>query len=89
MGGRAPSRAPYDSLDGLLAAGNRAYEEEFGRVFVVRAAGRSRREMLAELERRLRLDAEAELAEAAGALREIALLRIPQLFSAPGSPLGL
>ena len=64
-----------------LAAGNRAYEERFGRVFLIRAAGRSRAEILAELERRLALDPEEEIGIVGAELRDIALLRIPQLFA--------
>jgi 2-oxo-4-hydroxy-4-carboxy-5-ureidoimidazoline decarboxylase len=64
-----------------LADGNRAYEERFGRVFLIRAAGRGRPEILAELHRRLELDPETEAAVVAGELRDIALLRIPQLFA--------
>lgn len=58
--------------------GNRAYEERFGRVFLIRAAGRSPDEMLAELERRLANEDETEVAEACGQLAEIALLRLRQ-----------
>jgi 2-oxo-4-hydroxy-4-carboxy-5-ureidoimidazoline decarboxylase len=64
-----------------LADGNRAYEERFGRVFLIRAAGRSRPEILAELHRRLELDPETEAGVVASELRDIALLRIPQLFA--------
>jgi 2-oxo-4-hydroxy-4-carboxy-5-ureidoimidazoline decarboxylase len=63
-----------------LAEGNHAYEERFGRVFLIRAAGRSRPEILAELRRRLELDPGTEVAVVAGELRDIALHRIPQLF---------
>ncbi len=59
-----------------IAAGNAAYEQRFGRVFLIRAAGRSPDEILAELERRLGNDDDAEAAEALGQLREIALLRL-------------
>lgn len=59
-----------------IAAGNAAYEERFGRVFLIRAAGRSPEEILVELDRRLLLDADAEAAEAAEQLRQIALLRL-------------
>lgn len=59
-----------------IAAGNAAYEERFGRVFLIRAAGRSPEEILAELTRRLLLDDEAEAAEATEQLRQIALLRL-------------
>jgi 2-oxo-4-hydroxy-4-carboxy-5-ureidoimidazoline decarboxylase len=67
-------------LAAALAAGNEAYERKFGRVFLIRAAGRGRSEILAELNRRLRLDPEVEIEVVASELREIASLRIPQLF---------
>ena len=70
-----------EALADALARGNAAYEERFGRVFLIRAAGRSRPEILAELRRRLQLDPEVELREVGSELRDIALLRIPQLFS--------
>ena len=66
-----------------IADGNRAYEERFGRVFLIRAAGRSPEEMLAELERRLGDDAAAEAREALSQLAEIALLRL-RAFLAEG-----
>lgn len=59
-----------------LAEGNAAYERRFGRVFLIRAAGRSPAEILAELDRRLGNDPDAEIAEALGQLAEIALLRL-------------
>lgn len=62
-----------------LAAGNRAYEERFDRVFLIRAAGRDAPEILAELERRLGNDDDAERAETVQQLREIALLRLQQV----------
>ena len=64
-----------------MAAGNAAYEERFGRVFLVRAAGRSPEQLLAELERRLGNDPDTEWREAAGALAEIALLRLAATVS--------
>lgn len=64
------------SLGEEIAAANIAYEERFGRVFLVRAAGRTPSEMLAELRRRLGNDPEVEIAEAIAQLREIALLRL-------------
>ncbi|MGH3361489.1 MAG: 2-oxo-4-hydroxy-4-carboxy-5-ureidoimidazoline decarboxylase [Nocardioides sp.] len=62
-----------------LAAGNLAYEDRFDRVFLIRAAGRTGPEILAELERRLGNDGETERAETVTQLREIALLRLGQL----------
>jgi 2-oxo-4-hydroxy-4-carboxy-5-ureidoimidazoline decarboxylase len=64
-----------------LVDGNRAYEERFGHVFLIRAAGRSPEQMLAELERRLANDAEAERAEATEQLAQISGLRVRGLVS--------
>lgn len=64
-----------------LAAGNAAYEERFGRIFLVRAAGRSAEEVLVLLEERLRHDPEHELEVTAQQLREIALLRLEGMVS--------
>ena len=49
------------------------------RVFLIRAAGRTGPQILAELERRLDNDDEAERAETVRQLREIALLRLDRL----------
>lgn len=59
-----------------LAAGNTAYEERFDRVFLIRAAGRSADEILAELDRRLLNSVAEERMETISQLREIALLRL-------------
>ncbi|KQT90968.1 OHCU decarboxylase [Marmoricola sp. Leaf446] len=64
-----------------LAAGNRAYEERFDRIFLVRAAGRSAEEVLDLLEQRLTHDPLTELAVTAGQLREIAVRRVRGLVS--------
>jgi 2-oxo-4-hydroxy-4-carboxy-5-ureidoimidazoline decarboxylase len=64
-----------------LVEGNRAYEERFGHVFLIRAAGRSPEEMLAELRRRLANDAEAEQAEATEQLAQITGLRVRGLVT--------
>ena len=70
------------ALVAAMDEGNRAYEERFGRIFLIRAAGRSRPEILAELHRRLQLTDDAEAAEVADQLRQIALLRLRTLFAA-------
>ncbi|HEV2927721.1 MAG TPA: 2-oxo-4-hydroxy-4-carboxy-5-ureidoimidazoline decarboxylase [Propionibacteriaceae bacterium] len=67
-------------LAAQLAAGNRAYEEKFGRIFLIRAAGRSRPEILDELHRRLQLEPDAEIKVVAAELRDIALRRIARVF---------
>jgi len=73
-------QASVDADDADLAAaiadGNRAYEARFDRVFLIRAAGRSRSEILAELHRRLALDDDTEAAIVGSELRDIALLRL-------------
>jgi 2-oxo-4-hydroxy-4-carboxy-5-ureidoimidazoline decarboxylase len=63
-----------------IAAGNAAYEQRFGRVFIIRAAGRTRREILDELTRRLTLDQAVELQVVGEQLRDIALLRLEKLY---------
>ena len=62
-----------------LVAGNRAYEERFDRVFLIRAAGRDSSEILSELERRLGNDDVTEREETLTQLRQIALLRLEQV----------
>jgi 2-oxo-4-hydroxy-4-carboxy-5-ureidoimidazoline decarboxylase len=64
-----------------LAEGNKAYEENFGRVFLIRAAGRTAPEILAALHERLRHTAAEEDAIVAQQLREIALLRLEGVIS--------
>jgi 2-oxo-4-hydroxy-4-carboxy-5-ureidoimidazoline decarboxylase len=61
-----------------LAAGNAAYEKRFGRVFLIRAAGRDADQLLSELDRRLGNDDAAERAETVDNLRQIALLRLAE-----------
>ena len=68
------------ALAAQLAAGNRAYEERFGRIFLIRAAGRTRPEILEELHRRLDLEPDDEVKVVAAELRDIALRRIAQVF---------
>jgi 2-oxo-4-hydroxy-4-carboxy-5-ureidoimidazoline decarboxylase len=77
------SRREQSGVDGsdtdvaaALAAGNTAYEARFGRVFLIRAAGRQAPEILSELRRRLGNDDPAERAETVDQLRQIALLRL-------------
>ncbi len=73
-------QAAVDPTDGEVAtqlrSGNRCYEKRFNRVFLIRAAGRSTAEIIAELDRRLANDDGAERAETIAQLREIALLRL-------------
>jgi 2-oxo-4-hydroxy-4-carboxy-5-ureidoimidazoline decarboxylase len=64
-----------------LLDGNRAYEERFDHVFLIRAAGRSPEEMLAELRRRLGNDDETERRETTEQLAQISALRVKGLVS--------
>ena len=64
-----------------LADGNRRYEERFDHVFLVRAAGRSPEEMLAELQRRLGNDERSERAEVTEQLAQITELRVRGLVT--------
>ncbi|WP_461164406.1 2-oxo-4-hydroxy-4-carboxy-5-ureidoimidazoline decarboxylase [Arthrobacter sp. R4-81] len=64
-----------------LAEGNRAYEEKFGHVFLIRAAGRTAPEILAALKERLTNTPDLEEAIIAQQLREIALLRLQGVIS--------
>jgi 2-oxo-4-hydroxy-4-carboxy-5-ureidoimidazoline decarboxylase len=70
-----------DATRAALAEANRAYEERFDRVFLVRAAGRSPEELLAELRRRLDNDEDTERTEVTGQLAEITALRVRELVS--------
>jgi 2-oxo-4-hydroxy-4-carboxy-5-ureidoimidazoline decarboxylase len=81
--GGAQSRREQSGVDptagdtaARLKAGNAAYEKRFGRVFLIRAAGRDAEEILSQLERRLQNDAVTERAETVDNLRQIALLRL-------------
>lgn len=65
-----------------LAEGNAAYEQRFGRVFLIRAAGRSAGEILDALTARLGNDDATEDAVVAEQLREIAVLRLKGAIAA-------
>ena len=65
-----------------LREGNVAYERRFDRVFLVRAAGRTPDELLAELERRLGNDPQTEQQEVLEQLRQITRLRVEGLLRA-------
>ncbi|WP_324275253.1 2-oxo-4-hydroxy-4-carboxy-5-ureidoimidazoline decarboxylase [Blastococcus brunescens] len=70
-----------DATREALLDGNRRYEERFDHVFLIRASGRSPQEMLAELERRLGNEEEAERAEVTEQLAQITALRVRGLVS--------
>ena len=65
-----------DDARAALAAGNAAYEERFGHVFLIRATGLSGTQMLAALEQRLHNDETSERLVATRELRDITALRV-------------
>lgn len=65
-----------------LAAGNRAYEERFGHIYLVCAAGRGAPELLAILRDRLRNDPATEREAVRGELRKINEIRLTRLIGA-------
>jgi 2-oxo-4-hydroxy-4-carboxy-5-ureidoimidazoline decarboxylase len=65
-----------------LAAANRAYEEKFGRIFIVCATGKSAAEMLVILRARLSNDAPTELREACEQQRQITQIRLRKWLAA-------
>lgn len=79
--GQAPVDANDATVNAAIAGGNREYEERFGRVFLIRAAGRSGAEIPVELNRRLQLDDAADQRIAGEQLLEIARIRLDQLIA--------
>ena len=85
----AVSRTEQASVDGndadllaRIAEGNRAYEERFGWIYLVRAAGRTGEELLDLLDVRLGNTPEAEQVVVRDQLTEIALLRLRTALAA-------
>ena len=68
-----------------LAAGNEAYEERFGQVFLICATGLSAAEMLAALRTRLGNDPDTEAKIVREELRKITGLRLRKLLGGDGT----
>ena len=68
-----------EQIQRALQEGNRAYEERFDRVFLIRAAGRTPEEILGELRRRMNNDDQTELSEVIEQLRQITYRRLEAL----------
>ena len=81
--GSATSRAEQSGVDNVdeFVAANREYEQRFGRIYLVCAAGRGGVELLADLRSRLANDADTELAVTVRELGKIALLRLEKAVS--------
>jgi 2-oxo-4-hydroxy-4-carboxy-5-ureidoimidazoline decarboxylase len=75
------SLALDDDVQRRLVEGNRAYEQRFGRVFLIRAAGRSSTEILDKLQTRLGNSPDTEDEVVAEQLRQIALIRLAGVVS--------
>jgi 2-oxo-4-hydroxy-4-carboxy-5-ureidoimidazoline decarboxylase len=76
---------PADArLQAALREGNVAYEQRFGHVFLVRAAGRSSAEILAALRERLGNDPVTERGVVRDQLAQIATLRLSALLDRLG-----
>lgn len=71
-----------DDVQQQLTEANLAYETRFGRVFLIRAAGRSSTEILDKLQTRLSNDPDTEDDVVADQLRQIALVRMAGVVSA-------
>jgi len=69
-----------DEVRAALAEANRAYEDRFGHVFLIRASGRSAGELLAALRGRLGNDPDTEWGVVAEELGEITRLRLERLL---------
>jgi 2-oxo-4-hydroxy-4-carboxy-5-ureidoimidazoline decarboxylase len=74
-----------DALQQELVEGNRAYEERFGRVFLICATGKSGEQILSSLRERLGNDTRTEARVVADELRQIALVRLRKLVNEEGS----
>ncbi|NUS08957.1 MAG: 2-oxo-4-hydroxy-4-carboxy-5-ureidoimidazoline decarboxylase, partial [Nonomuraea sp.] len=73
-----------DDLRAALAAGNRAYEQRFGHVYLVCATGLSGSELLARLRARLGNDEETERGVVRDELAKITRLRLGKLMEEEG-----
>jgi OHCU decarboxylase len=72
--------AADQEVQAAIARGNAAYEDRFGYVFLISAAGRDAEEILADLRARLANDPDTELRVAAEEHRRITRLRIERLL---------
>ncbi len=81
-GEQAGVDAPDGTARAELAAGNRAYEERFGHIYLVCASGRGARELFAILRDRLRNDPATEQRVVRAELGKINDLRVARLMGA-------
>lgn len=79
---QAAALAAGEDVQTLLEQGNREYERRFGRVFLIRAAGRTPEEMYDALRTRLGNDEETERGVVLRELAQIVRLRLERLVEA-------
>jgi 2-oxo-4-hydroxy-4-carboxy-5-ureidoimidazoline decarboxylase len=77
---QAGAAAADDEIAAALAEGNRAYEERFGRIYIVCASGKTGKQLLRILRARLQNDPDTELRVAAAEQVKITELRLEKLF---------
>jgi OHCU decarboxylase len=82
-GEQSRAREAPEEARAALAAANRVYEERFGFIFIVCAAGKTAAELLDICRGRLKNDAEAELRVAASEQWRITELRLRKFLNAP------
>jgi 2-oxo-4-hydroxy-4-carboxy-5-ureidoimidazoline decarboxylase len=80
----AAATSTDDATREALAEANRAYEKQFGHVFLIFASGRGPAEILAAARERLAHDEAAERAVVSDELRKIARLRLERVLDAFG-----
>ncbi|MBU9812598.1 2-oxo-4-hydroxy-4-carboxy-5-ureidoimidazoline decarboxylase [Rahnella sp. SL6] len=79
-GEQATLNISQQAVTDALHDGNLRYEQRFGRVFLIRAKGRSAEQILDNLQRRLQNLPDDEDRETAQQLKEITLLRLKEIF---------
>lgn len=82
---QAEMRTADPETAAAITAGNAAYERRFGRIFLIRAAGRTPEEIVGELHRRLTLEPAEEQGEAIAQLAEIAMARLRSAVAMEGT----
>jgi OHCU decarboxylase len=77
---QAGASSAGEEIAAALAEGNRAYEERFGRIYIVCASGKTAKQLLSILRKRLGNDPDTELRVAAAEQWKITELRLEKLF---------
>jgi 2-oxo-4-hydroxy-4-carboxy-5-ureidoimidazoline decarboxylase len=81
--GEQQSAQADEALQAALTVGNKEYEANFGRIFLICATGKSAAEILEALQQRMGNDAATELQEAVEQQRRITQLRLRKWLGMP------